>query len=69
MVRERDATQDFIPAVTELRRERHHDEALNKQALDLVKKLNVAPEDNDKSKTLPENAAVKLDELSKLSCA
>src|SRR5262249_59429572 len=27
-------------------------EAVNKQALDLVKKLNVTPEDNDTSKTL-----------------
>ena len=37
--------------------------------LDLVKKLNVAPEDNDTSKTLSKNAAVKLDELSKLNSA
>jgi putative membrane protein len=44
-------------------------EAVNKQALDLVKKLNVTPEDNDTSKTLSKNAAAKLDELSKLSGA
>jgi putative membrane protein len=44
-------------------------EAVNKQALDLVKKLNVTPEDNDTSKTLAKNAAAKLDELSKLNGA
>ena len=44
-------------------------EAVNKQALDLVKKLNVTPEDNDTSKTLSKNAATKLDELGKLSGA
>ena len=38
-------------------------EAVNKQALDLVKKLKVTPEDNDTSKTLSKNAAAKLDEL------
>jgi putative membrane protein len=42
---------------------------VNKQALDLVKKLNVKPEDNDTSKTLSKNAAAKLDELGKLSGA
>jgi putative membrane protein len=41
-------------------------EAVNKQALDLVKKLNVKPEDNDTSKTLSKNAADKLAELGKL---
>ena len=44
-------------------------EAVNKQALDLVKKLKVTPEDNDTSKTLSKNAAAKLDELSKLKGA
>ena len=44
-------------------------EAVNKQALDLVKKLNVTPQDNDTSKTLSKNAADKLAELSKLSGA
>lgn len=44
-------------------------EAVNKQALDLVKKLKVTPEDNDTSKTLSKNAAAKLDELSKLNGA
>ena len=38
-------------------------EAVNKQALDLVKKLNVTPEDNDTSKTLSKNAAAELDKL------
>jgi putative membrane protein len=41
-------------------------EAVNKQALDLVKKLNVTPEDNDTSKTLSKQAADKLAELNKL---
>lgn len=44
-------------------------EAVNKQALDLVKKLNVTPEDNDTSKTLSKQAADKLAELDKLSGA
>src|SRR3954454_15624230 len=44
-------------------------EAVNKQALDLVKKLKVTPEDNDTSKTLSKNAADKLAELGKLSGA
>ena len=44
-------------------------EAVNKQALDLVKKLKVTPEDNDTSKTLSKNAAEKLAELGKLSGA
>ena len=35
-------------------------EAVNKQALDLVKKLNVTPEDNDTSRSLSKNAADKL---------
>jgi putative membrane protein len=44
-------------------------EAVNKQALDLVKKLNVTPEDNDTSKALVAAAAAKRDELSKLDGA
>ncbi len=44
-------------------------EAVNKQALDLVKKLNVKPEDNDTSRTLSKNAADKLAELGKLKGA
>jgi putative membrane protein len=44
-------------------------EAVNKQALDLVKKLKVTPQDNDTSKTLSKNAADKLAELSKLNGA
>jgi putative membrane protein len=44
-------------------------EAVNKQALDLVKKLKVTPEDNDTSKTLSKNAADKLAELGKLKGA
>jgi len=44
-------------------------EAVNKLALDLVKKLKVTPEDNDTSKTLSKNAAGKLAELGKLKGA
>ena len=44
-------------------------EAVNKQALDLVKKLNVTPEDNDTSKTLAKQATEKLAELDKLKGA
>ena len=44
-------------------------EAVNKQALNLVKKLNVTPQDNDTSKTLSKNAADKLAELGKLKGA
>lgn len=44
-------------------------EAVNKQALALVKKLNVTPEDNDTSRTLSKQASDKLAELSKLSGA
>ena len=44
-------------------------EAVNKQALDLVKKLNVTPEDNGTSKSLSKAAADKQAELAKLSGA
>src|ERR1700751_619149 len=44
-------------------------EAVNKQALDLVKKLKVTPEDNDTSKTLSKQAADKLAELNELKGA
>lgn len=44
-------------------------EAVNKQAMDLVKKLKVTPEDNDTSKALSKQAADKQTELSKLSGA
>jgi putative membrane protein len=44
-------------------------EAVNKQALALVKKLNVTPEDNDTSRTLSKQANDKLAELSKLDGA
>lgn len=43
--------------------------AVNDQALALVKKLNVTPEDNATSKSLSKDAADKLAELSKLSGA
>jgi putative membrane protein len=44
-------------------------EAVNKQALDLVKKLNVRPQDNDTSKALSKQASDKLAELGKLNGA
>ena len=44
-------------------------ETVNKQALDLVKKLKVTPEDNDTSRTLSKQAADKLAELAKLKGA
>jgi putative membrane protein len=44
-------------------------EAVSKQALALVKKLNVKPEDNDTSRTLSKQAGDKLAELSKLNGA
>ena len=43
--------------------------AVNKQALDLVNKLNVKPEDNDTSRALTKAAAAKKTELEKLSGA
>jgi putative membrane protein len=42
-------------------------EAVNKQALALVKKLHVTPEDNDTSRALTKQAADKRTELAKLS--
>jgi putative membrane protein len=44
-------------------------EAVNKQALALVKKLKVTPEDNDTSRTLAKQAAAKQAELAKLKGA
>ncbi len=44
-------------------------EAVNKQALDLVKKLKVTPEDNDTSRSLTKQAADKNAELAKLNGA
>jgi putative membrane protein len=44
-------------------------EAVNKQALDLVKKLKVTPEDNDTSRKLSKDAADKRAELGKLKGA
>jgi len=55
------------PAVIEFATtmERDH-KAVNDQALALVKKLNVTPEDNDTSKTLSQAAEAKRQELAKL---
>jgi len=47
---------------------RDHD-AVNKQALDLVKKLKVTPQDNDTSRALSKQAGDKLAELGKLKGA
>ena len=43
--------------------------AVNEQALALVKKLNVTPQDNDTSKALSKQAAEKYEQLSKLNGA
>lgn len=57
-------------AVTEFAQDMVRDhEAVNKQALDLVKKLKVTPEDNDTSKSLAKQAADKQAELAKLDGA
>src|SRR5262249_3523810 len=55
----RDFAQDMVRDHTEV----------NKQALALVKKLNVTPEDNDTSRPLTKQAAAKRQELSKLNGA
>jgi putative membrane protein len=55
----RDFAQDMVRDHTEV----------NKQALALVKKLKVTPEDNDTSRALTKQAAAKRDELSKLNGA
>jgi len=55
----RDFAQDMVRDHTEV----------NKQALALVKKLNVTPEDNDTSRALTKQAAAKRQELSKLNGA
>src|SRR5499427_10406309 len=55
----RDFAQDMVRDHTEV----------NKQALALVTKLNVKPEDNDTSRALSKQAAAKHDELSKLNGA
>jgi putative membrane protein len=47
----------------------HDHTAVNDQALALVKKLNVTPEDNETSKTLMKQAETKRAELEKLSSA
>ncbi|GAU82766.1 DUF4142 domain-containing protein [Bosea sp. BIWAKO-01] len=44
-------------------------EAVNKQALDLVKKLKVSPEDNDTSRSLSQAATAERSKLSKLQGA
>lgn len=44
-------------------------EAVNQQALALVQKLNVTPEDNDTSRALSKQAAAKLAEMDKLKGA
>jgi len=58
--------KDVVAFATDM--ERDH-KAVNEQALALVKKLNVTPEDNDTSKALTKQAAEKRAELAKLSGA
>jgi len=57
--------KDVVAFATDMER----DKAVNEQALALVKKLNVTPEDNDTSKALTKQAADKRAELAKLSGA
>jgi putative membrane protein len=57
-------SKDVVAFATDM--ERDH-KAVNEQALALVKKLNVTPEDNDTSKALTKQAADKRAELAKLS--
>jgi putative membrane protein len=60
---EKSKTKDVIDFANGMIRDH---EAVNVQALDLVKKLNVTPEDNPTSKALTDAAAKKRDELAGL---
>jgi len=59
-------TKDVVDFANDMLRDH---EAVNQQALDLVKKLNVTPEDNETSKALAKAAADKRAELTKLDGA
>ena len=63
---QRSKNKDIVDFAQDM--ERDHT-AVNDQALALVKKLNVTPEDNDTSKTLVKQGTAKRDELAKLSGA
>ena len=63
-------TKSKNPAVIEFAKSMERDHAaVNQQALDLVKKLNVTPEDNDTSRALSTQAADQQTELAKLNGA
>jgi putative membrane protein len=68
-IRRGDCRDDAIDVKTFAQDMERDHEAVNKQALDLVKKLNVTPEDNDTSKALSKQAADKRAELGKLKGA
>lgn len=59
-------TKDVVDFANDMLRDH---QTVNDQALDLVKKLGVTPEDNDTSKALAQAAAAKRDELAKLDGA
>jgi putative membrane protein len=63
---EKSKTKDVVDFANGMIRDH---EAVNVQALDLVKKLNVTPEDNDTSKALSDAAAKKRGELAGLDGA
>jgi len=63
---ERSKNKDVKAFATDMVRDH---EAVNKQALALVKKLKVTPRDNDTSRALEKDAATKLKERSKLKGA
>jgi putative membrane protein len=66
LAKEKSKTKDVVDFADDMIRDH---EAVNVQALDLVKKLNVTPEDNDTSKVLAKTAADKRAELSGLDGA
>jgi putative membrane protein len=63
---EKSKTKEVVDFANDMLRDH---QAVNDQALALVKKLNVTPEDNDTSKALAKAAADKRDELAKLDGA
>jgi putative membrane protein len=63
---EKSKTKDVVDFANDMLRDH---QAVNDQALALVKKLNVTPEDNDTSKALTKAAADKRAELAKLDGA
>ncbi|TIU60703.1 MAG: DUF4142 domain-containing protein, partial [Mesorhizobium sp.] len=63
---EKSKTKEVVDFANDMARDH---EAVNKQALDLVKKLNVTPEDNATSQALAKAAAEERGKLAKLDGA